>query len=362
MSQAGHAAVPWNAAQAPARILVMRLQALGDVVATLPAVRGLRALLLAAEIDFLTRRETADLPLNLELFDRVHVVEGGRNASLQRLHALWLAPRIARRRYEVVVDLQNNARQPGDPPARPRRGLERIRPLCTACARRARKARARTRARLPDNARSPARAESAAGGVTLLPAAFRQRELVVLNPAGAWPTRNWPLDNYVRFARHWRERHANAGFVVLGDARIAEQARALAAALGGDLVDLVARTTVTQAFEILSVCRLVLSEDSGLMHLAWIGGTPTLALFGSTRSDWSRPLGPHSVLLDSSDLPCGQCMSPSCRYGDVRCLTRYTPEEVAARAEALLASCPEGAVNARPLPPACGIPRHSVPP
>ena len=340
MSQAEHAAVPWNAAQAPARILVMRLQALGDVVATLPAVRGLRALLPAAEIDFLTRRETADLPLNLEMFDRVHVLEGGRNASLQRLHALWLAPRISRRRYEVVVDLQNNAVS-REIRRRARAAawseFDRYAPL--AHGERARLALERALgSRITLDHRLALKAP--AGGVTLLPAAFRQRELVVLNPAGAWPTRNWPLDNYVRFARHWRERHANAGFVVLGDARIAEQARALAAALGGDLVDLVARTTVTQAFEILKRVRLVLSEDSGLMHLAWIGGTPTLALFGSTRSDWSRPLGLHSALLDSSDLPCGQCMSPSCRYGDVRCLTRYTPEVVAARAEALLAQLP----------------------
>ena len=62
--------------------------------------------------------------------------------------------------------------------------------------------------------------------------------------------------------------------------------------------------------------------------MAWVSGIPTLALFGATRSDWSRPLGEHTFLLDSSDLPCGNCMEAVCKFGDVHCLTRYTPEEV----------------------------------
>jgi lipopolysaccharide heptosyltransferase II len=82
---------------------------------------------------------------------------------------------------------------------------------------------------------------------------------------------------------------------------------------------------------------LVLSEDSGLMHMAWVSGTPLVALFGSTRSDWSSPLGPRSLLLDSSDLPCGNCMQATCQRGDVFCLSRRTPEEVFSRAVSLLA-------------------------
>ena len=70
--------------------------------------------------------------------------------------------------------------------------------------------------------------------------------------------------------------------------------------------------------------------------MAWICGIPTLVLFGSTRSDWSRPLGTHSFFLDSSDLPCGNCMQEVCRYGDVHCLTRYDPEMVFAHAIGLV--------------------------
>jgi ADP-heptose:LPS heptosyltransferase len=87
-------------------------------------------------------------------------------------------------------------------------------------------------------------------------------------------------------------------------------------------------TTPLQAFAVLQHASFLLSEDSGLMHMAWVSGIPTIALFGSTRSDWSRPLGEHTFFLDSSDLPCGNCMQSICQSGDVRCLTRYTPKMI----------------------------------
>ena len=102
--------------------------------------------------------------------------------------------------------------------------------------------------------------------------------------------------------------------------------------MGERLIDLVGQTSASEAFAVLRHATLVLSEDSGLMHMAWVSGVPTIALFGSTRSDWSRPLGDHSMFFDSSDLPCGNCMDAICRMGDIRCLTRITPEMVAGKA------------------------------
>ena len=153
-------------------------------------------------------------------------------------------------------------------------------------------------------------------------------DLVVLNPAGAFETRNWNMHNYVSFARLWLNEFPQTVFVVMGTSFIASKAEFLKEQLGNKLINLVEQTTPSDAFAILQQAKLVLSEDSGLMHLAWISGIPTVALFGSTRSDWSRPLGEHTFLLDSSDLPCGNCMLEVCKFGDVHCLTRYTPEQV----------------------------------
>ena len=160
--------------------------------------------------------------------------------------------------------------------------------------------------------------------------------LVVLNPAGAFVTRNWELHKYACFARQWLQRWPETKFLVLGTSFIAAKAAFLKEELGDHLCNLVGQTTASEVFSLLQRARLVLSEDSGLMHMAWVSGTPVIALFGSTRSDWSRPLGPHSLFLDSSDLPCGNCMQAICSRGDVLCLSRLSPEEVFARAVSLL--------------------------
>ncbi len=124
--------------------------------------------------------------------------------------------------------------------------------------------------------------------------------------------------------------------MVLGTAPLRPKADYLKAQLGTRLLDLVGRTTASEAFGVLRRTTIVVSEDSGLMHLAWVAGAPTLGLFGSSRHVWSAPHGNYSLCLHSGDLPCGACMDTECRYGDVHCLTRYTPERVVEAALGLL--------------------------
>lgn len=155
-----------------------------------------------------------------------------------------------------------------------------------------------------------------------------ESKLVILNPAGAFITRNWDPDNYISFAKLWLQHLPATQFVITGVALIASKARYIQRALGERLINLVEKTSPVEAFAIVQKAQFVLSEDSGLMHMAWVCNVPTIAMFGSSRSDWSRPLNERSMLLSSADLPCGNCMQEVCRYGDVHCLTRYTPQIV----------------------------------
>ncbi|HXB28719.1 MAG TPA: glycosyltransferase family 9 protein, partial [Puia sp.] len=162
--------------------------------------------------------------------------------------------------------------------------------------------------------------------------------IVILNPAGAFETRNWPLKNYTDFAKLWLNIFPKTQFLVLGVNAIAAKADYFKTELGDNLINLVNKTLPEEAFAIIQSAKFVLSEDSGLMHMAWVSGIQTLALFGATRSDWARPLGKHADFVDSSDLSCGNCMLEICKYGDNRCITRYSPEFVLTRANALLNS------------------------
>jgi len=269
--------------------------------------------------------------------DNVYALGGGRDHKKILLHTLLMLPHLLLRRYDVILDLQNNIYSDIVRKA--------LRPKAWALYDKFSPVSAAERYRLTIEAVGLGRNQAshrlqlkdATQGLGLLYSKGWNGEddLVALNPAGAFITRNWDIKNYAAFARLWLLQRPRTQFIVLGTAFIAAKAAELRQQLGSRLLDLTGQTTTAEAFAILQHVKLILSEDSGLMHMAWISGVPTLALFGSTRSDWSRPLGDHTLLLSSSDLPCGDCMQATCRFGDVHCLTRHTPELVLSHALAL---------------------------
>lgn len=305
---------------------------------TLPYLLALGRAVPDAEIDFVTRADIADLPAAIRRFRRVYRLGGGRGERAQLLPAAWLARQLRRQAYDVVLDLQNN-RVSGI-----LRRMVRARAWATFDRHSPVRAGERTRRTIEAAGFSLAHVEARLplvqpdAGVGLLSAAGWDptRPLLVISPAGAFPTRNWPVDSYVRFAQLCRLRQPWQ-FVVMGLPNVTPKAAALKAALGADLLDLSGRTTLPEALSVLQLAALVLTEDCGLMHMAWTSGIPTLALFGSSPHVWSAPMGPHTRCLHSGDLPCGACMEETCRFGDVRCLERYHPEDVANAAETLLA-------------------------
>jgi len=330
----------WKKKRVPRRILAIRLQAMGDLVITLPYLQGLRKMLPAnTQLDLLTREEVDSVPNHLHLFDRIYSIGGGRDFKRQLAHTFFLLPELMFRRYDVVIDLQNNeisrlARKFIMPDAWSE--FDRFSAVPAGeCTRLAIEAIGLGACRADSNFKLKlTEAETA----TLLQEHGWNGEsrLVVLNPAGAFATRNWPMDYYVEFARLWLQQFPQTQFVVMGVNFIAAKADYLKENLGGHLINLVNKTTPVQAFSLLQNMQLVLSEDSGLMHMAWVSGIPTLALFGATKSDRATPLGRHTLLLHSSDLSCGNCMLEKCTFGDNHCMTRYSPQFVFEKAFALI--------------------------
>jgi ADP-heptose:LPS heptosyltransferase len=333
------AAKPWNKKTLPKRILAIRLQAMGDVVITLPYLQDLRNRLPASvQIDFLTRVETEPVPRNLILFNKIFSIAGKRNLKLQLLYTLLLLPHLFFRRYDVILDLQNNILS--------RLVRKILRPAAWVEFDR--------HSPLPAGDRTKNTIEAAGLGIITASHNFvfnsdlnakqillasgwdGKKDLIVLNPAGAFETRNWPIENYVGFAKLWLKEYPQSQFLIIGLPFMSAKACYLDTQLGDDIINLTGKTTAAEAFCILQYAKLVLSEDSGLMHMAWVSGIPTFALFGGSRSDKARPLGKHSAFLDSTDLPCGSCMQEKCRWGDTRCLTRYSPVMVFEKAIALL--------------------------
>ena len=312
---------------------------MGDVVITLPYLQRLRDKFPQAQFDFLTRKEVDDIPRKLDLFDRVFSIGGGRNFKRQVLGAILLLPQLWWQHYDVVIDLQQSElsrwiRKLLSPPSWSE--FDRSSPLSAG---------ERTRLTVDilglgsvDLSQKPKLRNPSLGLEILRAAGWSPGfDLIVLNPAGGFRTKNWPLENYVDFARLWLNKtDQDTQFLVLGVEAILTKAQFLKEQLGDRLMNLVNQTTPSEAFSMIQKVDLVLSEDSGLMHMAWVSGIPTLALFGASRSDRSSPLGDFSLCSSSADLSCGECMKEICQFGDVRCLTRYTPQLVFEKARGLL--------------------------
>jgi heptosyltransferase-2 len=291
-------------------------------------------------IHLLTRREVSEIPRNLALFEKVFSIGGGRNAKVQFLLGLLALPFLWWQQYDVVIDLQNH------------RISKIIRKLLNSRAwsefDRSSRNFAGERTRLTLDVLKIAQTSIATQlelknkievNTKLKACGWDgKKDLVILNPAGAFTSRQWPLENYVAFSKLWLNRQPSCQFLVLGLGSLKQKSDALKKELGDHLIDMTGVTSSTEAFAIVKLSLLVLTEDSGLMHMSWVQGVPTVALLGSTPSYWSSPLGPWSKTFSSADLPCGDCFSEVCKFGDVHCLTRYSPRQIADEAEGLLKS------------------------
>jgi heptosyltransferase-2 len=108
------------------------------------------------------------------------------------------------------------------------------------------------------------------------------------------------------------------------DAPIGEQ---ITSALGDSCVNRIGQTTLEQLIDELRQCRLLLTNDTGTMHLAALLGIPTVAIFGSTEPRLTGPLGDRHIVL-RHHVECSPCFLRNCPI-DFRCMKAVSVQEVA---------------------------------
>ncbi len=155
-----------------------------------------------------------------------------------------------------------------------------------------------------------------------------RRRLLALCPGAEFgPAKQWPADHFGRLARA----HLDRGWAVwlLGSAGDRAVCAAVNAHAGGGCLDLGGRTSLGQAVDLLALADRVVSNDSGLMHVAAALNRPLAALFGSTDPGHTPPLGRQvHILREPTD--CAPCFRRECPKGHLDCLRRLRPERVLA--------------------------------
>jgi heptosyltransferase-2 len=133
---------------------------------------------------------------------------------------------------------------------------------------------------------------------------------IALAPGAAFgPAKMWPAERYVALGRLLAaEGHP---LLVLGSGREEEVCRRVAEGIGPAAVSLAGGTSLEEAAAVLAACRLLVCNDSGLMHLGAAVGAPLVAIFGSTDPDATGPLSSRCVVLRGS-APCAPCFRRTC--------------------------------------------------
>lgn len=157
--------------------------------------------------------------------------------------------------------------------------------------------------------------------------------LVGLHPGSSYGSAKcWPGENYVDLARRLK-REKGALVLIFGGPGERAEARRLAAAAGEGAISLAGETDLPLLAALSRLCRLVVANDSGPLHLAAAAGTPVIGLFGSTDPRATGPRG-RWVRVIYKNVACGPCFRRSCPT-DLKCMTGITPQEVMAVAEEL---------------------------
>jgi lipopolysaccharide heptosyltransferase II len=164
---------------------------------------------------------------------------------------------------------------------------------------------------------------------------IKHQTLIGLCPGAEYgPAKRWLPERFADAAAKITAQ-SSAQWILLGtknDAAIGEQ---IAAAIGDHCVNRIGQTTLDQLIDELRRCSLLLTNDTGTMHLAALLGVPVVAVFGSTEPRLTGPLGNGHIIL-RHHVECSPCFLRLCPI-DFRCMKAVSADEVAGAVLSMLA-------------------------
>ena len=314
----------------PFRILIRSSNWLGDAVMSVEAVRRIKRGRPDAHVTILAQSKLIEFWRTVPEVDDVIAIEAGENA--------WQVAQKVRNRFEVAILFPNS----------PRTGLE---VWLAGIPRRVGYRRAWRNFFLNQFIPVPkdtgpishhhaqiylqiakhigADMEEA---LPAIPRVAAESRTVGLCPGAEYgPAKRWPY--FGEAARILAEKH-QLNWLIFGTAKELELAEDVAKKIGPAATNLAGRTSLAELIGELQRCQLLLTNDTGTMHLAAHLGVPTVAIFGSTEPALTGPLGEGHLVI-RHQVECSPCFLRACPI-DFRCMERVKVADVVAAVEKIL--------------------------
>lgn len=322
------------------RILIVKLSSLGDLFHALPAVHNLK-METQATIDWVTHTDYVGM---VQCFDAVDRVIGfPRHAFLRNARTFWKALRCEH--YDLVIDMQGLAKSAmvtlmarGQKRIGPSFQREGARLAYHAIAGRKNKARHAVDENL-DIIRHlglplqppvfPITVPSASTDVVPHPN-------IVICPVSRWQTKNWPSNRFADVAQRLIDLN-QASITLIGAPGDRDVCENVTHQIKGNVRNLAGTTTLVEMASILAGADLLISNDSGPVHMAAALGTRTLVIFGPTRAERTGPYGQGHTVITSPRV-CKPCMKQHCTHPDGPCIQDITTDMVTEKALSILDS------------------------
>jgi heptosyltransferase-2 len=147
------------------------------------------------------------------------------------------------------------------------------------------------------------------------------------------PTKQWPVKYFGELATRFKQQGYKV--YVFGSPKDESIGEEIVRASKGDAINLCGQTSLEEVVDLLSLVKVAITNDSGLMHIAAAVGRPVVAIYGAITPKYTPPLTDKAE-IQYLGLECSPCWKKQCPYGHYNCLNNIEVEKVYASAQKLL--------------------------